>query len=80
MRLQRAAKIRQRGVAIIFKFYAIKISLFRVSTLDDYKGLLLRMLRNKKVHFLEFLRKTIKKDLHSRIFYDINSLLFRISM
>ena len=29
------SKIRQRGVAIIFTFYALKIELFRVFTLSD---------------------------------------------
>ena len=36
--------------------------------LGDKKDLLLRILRNRKVHFLEFLRKAIKKDSHLRIF------------
>ena len=42
------------------------------------KGLLLRILRNKKVHFLEFFRKTIKKDSHLRIFtlYKVHFLEF----
>ena len=39
----------------LFTFYEFKISLFRI-------------LRYKKVPFLEFLRKAIKKDSHLRIF------------
>ena len=37
------------------------MSLFRVSTQSDENSLLLRILRNKNVHFLKFLRKAIKK-------------------
>ena len=56
------------GVAIIFfTFYALKIEHFRVFTYAIKKGLFLRILRYKKVPFLEFLRKSIKKDSHLRI-------------
>ena len=58
------------GVAIFFTFYALKISLFRVLRLVIKKGQHLRMLRYKKVPFLEFLCKAIKRFTFKN-FYDI---------
>ena len=58
------AKIRQRGCCNnLFTFHTTKYHFLGIK-----KGLLLRILHNKKVHFLEFLRKAIKKDSHLRIF------------
>ena len=66
--LQRASQVSTKDkFDKLFTFYALKIILFRVFRVIK-KGLLLRILRYKKVPFLEFLRKAIKKDSHLKIF------------
>ena len=60
--MQKASQdLTKGGLQYLLKFYAVKISLFRVSTLSDKKGLLLRILRNKNVHFQNFFLKRLKK-------------------
>ena len=69
--LQRASQDSTKGGGgcnNFFSFHALNVSHFTVVTLTIKKGLLLRILRCKKVPILEFLRKAIKKDSHLRVF------------